>query len=188
VAISEMLVLENGWLTERQAHDLAAWYAENSYVKDPLAIEANSMAIRAGNVILEAGRPEDARMTVARFSALRDLYRAHDQRMSMTEISRSLSVTMTNVTKLIEGLVGLGLVERIEDGEDKRKTWAHLTPEGAKVMKEILPKTAHQVEQTWSVLTPHEKRQLIHLLAKVKLQIHLASGSDKLPPMEGIDD
>lgn len=187
MAISEMLILENGWLTERQAHEIAAWYVENSYIKDPLAMEANWMAIRLGNVILEAGRPADSRMTMARYTVLRDLYRAPDHRMSMTEISRSLSVTMTNVTKLIEGLVGLGMVERLEDDFDKRKTWARLLPEGEKIMSRLLPETAQKVEQTWSCLTAQEKRLLIHLLSKVKFNIHLASGGDKLAPMEGIE-
>ena len=187
-AISELLLLENGWLTERQAHELAAWYVDNAYIKDPLAMEANWMAIRTGNVILEAGRPADNRMTMARYTVLRDLYRAPEHRMSMTEISRSLNVTMTNVTKLIEGLVGLGMVERIEDDLDKRKTWARLLPEGEKVMTKLLPETAQKVEQNWSCLTAQEKRLLIHLLSKVKLHIHLESGNDKLPPMEGIEN
>ena len=186
VAISEVLVLENGWLTERQAHELAAWYCENAFLKDALAMEANWMAVRTGNVVLDAGRPSDSRMTMARYSVLQDLCRSQERRLSMTEISRSLKVTMTNVTKLIEGLVGLGLVERIEDEADKRKTWACLTPEGEQVMKDLLPETARKVEQTWSCLTAQEKRQLIHLLSKVKLQIHLNSGGEKLPSMEGI--
>jgi DNA-binding MarR family transcriptional regulator len=186
--MNEFLVLEDGLLTVKQAHDLAAWYGANSLTKDPLAMEANWMAIRVGNAVLEAGRPRHPVMSVARFSVLRSLFMVEGHRLSMSEISQMLAVTMTNVTKLIDGLVASNLVERIDDEGDKRKTWAQLTPDGLAFVNSLLPEVATQIEQTWSCLTTREKRLLVHLLAKLKLQIQIAGATERLDGVNTIEE
>jgi len=130
VPVSEILVLEDGWLTERQAQELGAWHAENTPLTDTLAFEAHWMMKKTQEILHEAGRPDDKRFTVPRYTLLAELYRAEDKSLSMTEISRLMNVTLTNVTQLINGLVQLDLVERLGDEGDKRKTIAHLSPDG----------------------------------------------------------
>ena len=186
--MSEFIVLEDGLLTDKQAHTLAAWYAANTGMKDPLAMEANWMAIRVGNAVLEAGRPRHPIMSLARFNVLRGLYMAETKRLSMSDISQMLAVTMTNVTKLIDGLVSSALVERVDDLEDKRKTWAQLTGEGTAFFENLLPEVTAQIDKTWSCLTTQEKRLLIHLLAKLKLQIQISGTSEKLMGLTGIEE
>ena len=185
--MSEFIVLDDGLLAEKQAHELAAWYAVNTPIKDPLAIEANSMMIRVGNTIFELGRPRNPDMSFARYQVLRNCYMAEARKLSMSEISQLLGVTMTNVTKLIDGLVGTGHVLRVEDTEDKRKTWAQLTPEGVIFVEHLLPQVALQIEKTWSCLNPQEKKMLIHLLAKMKLQLQIAGASEKLATTDKFD-
>jgi DNA-binding MarR family transcriptional regulator len=186
--MSEFLVLEDGLLTDKQAHQLALWYAANTSMKDPLAVEANYMTVRVGNAVLEANRPRNPTMSFARFNVLRDLYMAEGHRLSMSDISQLLHVTMTNVTKLIDGLVASDLVQRVDDKEDKRKTWALLTPVGEEFVKNLLPDVAAQLERTWSCLTTQEKKLLIHLLAKLKLQIQISGTSEKLTSLAGIEE
>ena len=182
--LSEFLVLEDGLLTDKQAHELASWYVSNALIKDPIAMEVNWLAIRVGNQVLEAGRPRNPVMSLARFNVLRDLYMAEGNRLSMSHLSQLLSVTLTNITKLIDGLVSSGLVERVEDSNDKRKTWAQLTPEGLAFVRELLPEVAGQVEKNWSSLTHQEKKLLIHLLSKVRLHLQISNASEKMTQME----
>jgi DNA-binding MarR family transcriptional regulator len=182
--LSEFLVMEDGLLTDKQAHELAAWYSNNGYVKDAIAMEVNWMAIRVGNQVLEAGRPRNPVMSFARFNVLRDLYMAENRRLSMSHLSQLLSVTLTNITKLIDGLVSSGLVERVEDTTDKRKTWAQLTDSGLAFVEELLPEVAGQVERNWSSLTPQEKKMLVHLLAKVRLHLQIANTGERLQTIE----
>ena len=92
----------------------------------------------------------------------------------MTDISQLLNVSMTNVTKLIDGLSQSGLVRRAEDDQDKRKTWAELTPKGMATFKSVFPEVAAQIEKAWAPLSAREKRVLIHLLAKFRLNIATA--------------
>jgi DNA-binding MarR family transcriptional regulator len=182
--LNEFLVLEDGLLTDKQAHELSAWYVANSLIKDPIAMEVNWLAIRVGNQVLEAGRPRNPVMSLARFNVLRDLYMVEGNRLSMSELSQLLSVTLTNITKLIDGLVSAGLVERVEDRNDKRKTWAQLTPEGISFVRELLPQVAGQVEKNWSSLTHQEKKLLVHLLSKLRLHLQISSAGEKLTGIE----
>jgi DNA-binding MarR family transcriptional regulator len=147
-------------------------------------MEVNWMAIRVGNQVLEAGRPRNPVMSFARFNVLRDLYMAEGHRLSMSHLSQLLSVTLTNITKLIDGLVSSALVERVEDTSDKRKTWAQLTPQGLAFVEELLPEVAGQVERNWSSLTPQEKKMLVHLLAKVRLHLQIANTGERLQTIE----
>jgi DNA-binding MarR family transcriptional regulator len=186
--MSEFVVLEDGLLTDKQAHQLAAWYAANTPMKDPIAMEANWLAIRVGHAVLEAGRPRNPPMSLARFNVLRGLFMAEGHRLSMSDLSQLLHVTMTNVTKLIDGLVASDLVERVDDCEDKRKTWARLTPEGETFIRNLIPEVATQIDKTWSCLTTQEKKLLIHLLAKLKLQIQISGSSEKLTSLAGIEE
>jgi DNA-binding MarR family transcriptional regulator len=150
-------------------------------------MEVKWMAIRVGNQVLEAGRPRNPVMSFARFNVLRDLYMAEGHRLSMSHLSQLLSVTLTNITKLIDGLVSSALVERVEDTSDKRKTWAQLTPKGLAFVEELLPEVAGQVERNWSSLSTDEKRLLIHLLAKVRLSLQIQSASERFIGVEEVD-
>jgi DNA-binding MarR family transcriptional regulator len=182
--LSEVLVLEDGLLTDKQAHELSAWYVTHALIKDPIAIEVNWLAIRVGNQVLEAGRPRNPVMSFARFNVLRDLYMSEGHRLSMSHLSQLLSVTLTNITKLIDGLVSSGLVERVEDSTDKRKTWAQLTPEGLTFVRELLPEVGAQIEKNWSSLTLQEKKLLVHLLSKVRLHLQISNAGEKLSAIE----
>jgi len=185
--LSEFIVQEDGLMTDKQARDLASWYAANTPLKDTLAMEANWIIIRVGHAVFEAGRPKNPPMSLARYNVLRNLYMTETHRLSMSDISQLLAVTMTNVTKLIDGLVSAGLVERVEDTGDKRKTWAVLTAEGVTFVRGLLPDVALQIEKTWSCLNTQEKRLLIHLLAKLKLQIQISGAGEKLTGIEELD-
>lgn len=183
-ALSEFLVLEDGLLTDKQAHELSAWYTSNGHLKDPIAMEVNWLAIRVGNQVLEAGRPRNPVMSFARFNVLRDLYMAEGNRLSMSHLSQLLSVTLTNITKLVDGLVSANLVERVEDTNDKRKTWAQLTPDGMDFVRRLLPEVAGQVERNWSSLTMQEKKLLVHLLSKVRLHLQISNAGEKISGIE----
>jgi DNA-binding MarR family transcriptional regulator len=69
--------------------------------------------------------------TLPRFDYLAQLER-HPDGLRMNALSRYLMVTGGNVTGLTDQLVGEGLVERIDDPEDRRALIIRLTPAGRK--------------------------------------------------------
>ena len=72
------------------------------------------------------------------YAELRCLLLFDGQRyLTVKDISQRLDVAKSRVTKLIDGLIGRGLVERIDDPKDARIRLISLTPEGLRKSEEI---------------------------------------------------
>lgn len=69
--------------------------------------------------------------SLPRFDYMAQLYR-WPEGLRMQTLTRYLMVSGGNVTSLTRGLVEDGLVERIQDLEDRRSYWVRLTPQGKK--------------------------------------------------------
>jgi MarR family 2-MHQ and catechol resistance regulon transcriptional repressor len=130
------------------------------------------MLIRA-YAALKVDTPFEPRsgLSKARYSILRLLYTAEANRMLMTDIVQDMSVSPTNVTKLVDGLEADALVKRVDDPHDKRKVWVELMAKGRDVVEEAFPNVARHVGSLWVGLTVEEKKVLIHLLSKLRLGI-----------------
>jgi len=64
------------------------------------------------------------------YEALLVLARAEDGRLKRVELARSLLLTPSGITRLLEGLEDAGLVERASCATDLRVTYAQLTDAG----------------------------------------------------------
>jgi DNA-binding MarR family transcriptional regulator len=181
----EFIVGEDGLMTERAVCDLATWYNEHCPKTDRLSFEVHLMLIRTYGA-MTAGSQFEARggLSRARYNVLRVLHQAEDKRLLMSEIVDLMNVSPTNITKLVDGLVGDGLVRRVSHAEDKRKTWAELTEEGLQVVEMAMPGVATHTHRLWSAFSDEEKRLLIHLLAKFRL--HAAIGMAEGRVLEGL--
>jgi DNA-binding MarR family transcriptional regulator len=105
--------------------------------------------------------------TLPRFDLLSQLYRSPGG-MTMGEISERLMVTNGNVTGLITRLVAEGLVDRLQDADDRRIQWVRLTPKGDKVFTSMAPANQEWVTAAMAGMTEAELRQLHALLTKLK--------------------
>lgn len=74
---------------------------------------------------------EECETTLPRFDAMAALDRA-GEKITMSQLSERLLVSNGNVTVLINRLVEDGLVDRNNDGDDKRVQYVKLTPAGRK--------------------------------------------------------
>jgi DNA-binding MarR family transcriptional regulator len=164
----EFIVQSDGFLTERDTHELAAWYANDGLGQEDF--EAHLMLLKAHTTLTSsAQRGRRLPLSVERYSLLRLLYRLPERRLQMAELSRRLGVSATSVTKLVNGLSKLELVHRVPHATDKRRTWIELTPAGASVVEERLPIARATTRKRWQALSRDEKRMLAHLLAKLVL-------------------
>lgn len=179
----ELVVREDGLLTERSIHELAAWYSAGG--GDQESFEAHLMMLRAYTALTtSAQRGRRTSLSIERFSMLRLLYRAPDKRMLMSEVSRALGVSATSVSKLVNSLSDLNLVRRVEHAGDKRRAWAEITPEGARLVEENMPRVRESTVRRWRGLTRQEKRMLVHLLSKLLLSTHSESAEEQLKKLE----
>jgi MarR family 2-MHQ and catechol resistance regulon transcriptional repressor len=178
--MTEFQHLADGLLTDKTIHELAEWYVEQSPAGgDALTYEAHLMFMRTHLAVTSIEGPSArAGLTRARYNVLRSLYRAEGRRLLMNQIGQGLSVSPTNITKLIDGLVEDDLVQRVHHPHDKRMTWAELTPKGAKMFEELLPQVKQHTERLWAGLNHEEKRLLVHLLAKVRKNLQEAGARE----------
>lgn len=109
----------------------------------------------------------DLNLTGSQLNALMVLKDAGPDGISLSEIGRSLVVTKANVTGLIDRLERDGLVER-RTHADRRVTLAALTPKGADLLAEALPRHGDSLSDLLSFLLDGEKSQLIELLTKLR--------------------
>ena len=119
--------------------------------------------------LIDAGLRE-RRLTASQFNTLLVLQIAGADGLLMSEIGERLVVTRPNVTRLVNGLERVGLVERYEH-EDRRASVVMLTRAGAKLVAQTLPRHREQLAELTDCLTRAEKKTLIELLSKLRRQL-----------------
>jgi DNA-binding MarR family transcriptional regulator len=163
-------IVTDGWLTDRWAVDLAAWYTEHCPGVEMLDFETHLAVMRASAVMI-VDSPVDtfAGLSRARYNILRMLYQSEGRRLLMSDIVQGMNVSPTNITKLVDSLVADGLVRRVGHEQDKRRTWAELTEKGESLLLECVPQVGAHIKRLWGCLEDSEKTVLIHLLTKMRL-------------------
>lgn len=101
-------------------------------------------------------------LTPAEFGALEALF--HKGPMLLGEVKRKILVSSGGITYVVDRLVEKGLAERRECPEDRRASYAALTPQGEELLSRIFPEHARCVEHALSGLTEEEKEQATALL------------------------
>jgi DNA-binding MarR family transcriptional regulator len=174
--MSQFEVREDGLLSERPVTDLAEWYKKYCPDTDLLAFEAQFMLMRS-YMSLKLDSPFELRggLTRARYNVLRMLAQAPDERLLMTDLVKGMNVSPTNITKLVDVLAKDNYVSRMPDPQDKRKFWVELMPAGARIFEETIPDVGGHVSDLWAGISDQEKRLLIHLLARLRVNILTAS-------------
>ena len=80
--------------------------------------------------LLSAELQEEHGLSINDYEALLVLSRAEDGRLKRVELARSLMLTPSGITRLLQGLEDAGLVERASCASDLRVTYAQLTDAG----------------------------------------------------------
>src|SRR5258708_29097215 len=79
---------------------------------------------------LDASLITEHGMTTRDYEVLLYLAQADDQRLPMSALAESTMLTRSGITRLVDGLVSAGLIERVSCASDARVSYARLTPEG----------------------------------------------------------
>ena len=162
---------DGGLMFEASTHRYSRLLAEMTG-GDPLSYEANFMLVKAYTTLTAVSRQVNpSRISLGRYNVLRLLFAADGHRLLMSELSDSLEVSPTVVTRLVDTLADGGYVERTGHDTDKRKTWATMTPAGEALFNEEWPPMAAMVQELWQGFRANEKRMLVHLLAKLRLNL-----------------
>ncbi len=113
-------------------------------------------------------RSKGQERSIARYTILRILYFSEGRLISQKEIGDQTRATSANVTYLIDGLVGEGLVERVQDEEDRRFSYVRLTPTGQELAAQLVPIMVEFMNGALDGFTEEEKATFIRLLEKFR--------------------
>ena len=104
------------------------------------------------------------------FDVLVQLYEAPDRRMRRIDLARSVILSPSGVTRLLEGLERAGWVAKHHCESDNRVTWAVLTDAGAAKFEEARESHVADVDELFSSqFSAEEYDQLAELLGRLPM-------------------
>ena len=109
-------------------------------------------------------------LTLSDFDVLIQLYFAEGRRMRRIDLARSVLLTASGITRLLDGLESCGLVTKERCASDARVTYAVLTKAGVKKCEEAREShNADIAELFGSRFAPEEREQLAEMLGRLPL-------------------
>ncbi|HET6954752.1 MAG TPA: MarR family transcriptional regulator [Acidimicrobiales bacterium] len=137
-----------------------------------LFIESTT-ALRA---VLDRRLERDVDMPLQWFELLLRLARSPGRHLRMSDLAVQASLTPSGLTRAVDRLERAGLVERTPCPSDRRGSYAVLTPAGLeRIRAAIGPHLGHVEEHLTGALTAAERRELTHLLRKVRDHVNPAA-------------
>lgn len=109
-------------------------------------------------------------LTLSDFDVLVQLYFAEGHRLRRIDLARSVLLTASGITRLLDGLESCGLVGKERCDSDARVTYAVLTKAGLRKIEDARESHLADIEELFgSRFTPEEREQLSELLGRLPL-------------------
>ncbi|MER7000438.1 MarR family transcriptional regulator [Streptomyces sp. NPDC000410] len=126
---------------------------------------------------------EKAGLSSLDFGALTRLSRSPEGQLRMTDLAAQLLLSTSGVTRVVDRLQRGGLVRREASADDRRSTYAVLTPEGADRLREVLADHLEEIERWFTGLfTPEQLRDLVAGLRTLRDAVHPNAAKNTAPP------
>lgn len=113
-------------------------------------------------------------LTINDFEVLLALSRAEDHRMRRVDLAGHILLTQSGITRLLQGLERLGLVERADCPTDGRVVYAQLTEQGHQRMREA---SRTHVDDIRALFAAHFSQDELEMLDMLLARV-LANGDD----------
>jgi DNA-binding MarR family transcriptional regulator len=92
--------------------------------------------------------------------------------LRLSELADRIGITAPTASRAVDGLVELGLLERVPDPEDRRAVHIDLTPPGRKRVEERKAAAAAALDTLVAELPTKDRVQLAALLTRLADRIH----------------
>ncbi|MCE7993365.1 MAG: MarR family transcriptional regulator [Roseivirga sp.] len=102
------------------------------------------------------------------YNVLRTLNSQQHQPLTVEQIGKQMIQRSSNVTRIIDKLLGKGLVSRKECPSNRRKMDIMITPEGRNFLRELDVKLAQWHSPLLNKLTDEELQTLTRLIRKLR--------------------
>jgi DNA-binding MarR family transcriptional regulator len=124
-------------------------------------------------------------LTVRDYEVLLYLAQAEEQRLPMSALSERTMLTRSGITRLVDGLVLNGLIERVACPRDARVSYARLTPAGYERLSEAGHTHVAGIQRLFlDHFSEAELEQLAQLLSRLpgaRLDGQCTAGEDHAP-------
>lgn len=116
------------------------------------------------------GAELDARcgLALAWFEVLVRLRRSEGEQLTMSSLAGQVSLTTSGVTRLVDRMAAVGLVERVPCPTDRRVSYARLTTAGREKLDEALPVHAANLREVFAGFSDADRRTLDALLDRLR--------------------
>jgi DNA-binding MarR family transcriptional regulator len=108
-------------------------------------------------------------LTINDYEVLLHLAHAPDRMMRRVDLAKSVLLTPSGITRLLEGLERCGYVERASCSSDARVTYALLTDEGYEKLREASATHVEGIRSHFAGFSPEELETLAAMLARLPL-------------------
>ncbi|MGM0878668.1 MAG: MarR family winged helix-turn-helix transcriptional regulator [Bacillota bacterium] len=108
-------------------------------------------------------------LSITDFSVLEVLF--HKGKQTIQQIGKSILITSSSMTYVIDKLEQKGLIKRNACPDDRRVIHVTLTDTGLELMNMIMPKHKEFVDDIFSALDTNEVDTLVFLLKKIKARV-----------------
>ena len=106
-------------------------------------------------------------ITQPQYNVLRILNGVHPSAHSRGEIARRMVRRAPDLTRMLDRLVRMGLVERAKGEKDHRQSLAKITPQGRELLEHLRPKVQRMNQLLADRMSAEEARHLVSLLERV---------------------
>jgi DNA-binding MarR family transcriptional regulator len=107
-------------------------------------------------------------MTTRDYEVLLYLSQADERKLPMSALAESTMLTRSGITRLVDGLVDAGLIERVSCPNDARVSYAHLTDAGYEKLRDAGCTHIASIHRLFlEHFSPEEIEQLAALLSRL---------------------
>lgn len=117
-------------------------------------------------------------MAMGRMSVMMSLNVDPDKGTTPGEIAERCGVTAATITRLVDGLVAEGYVDRSADPNDRRSQRILLTDKGKRQLEGLLPEHFRLIRSLFSTFTAKEREQMTRLMDKLFVQLNTINTSE----------
>ena len=103
--------------------------------------------------------PSDEKVSMRQFQAL--IILAANKNLTLTQIGDKLSLAPSTATELANRMIGLQLLEKVGEKEDKRQVHLKLTPKGVELLKKRQQAMSDMFGNFIEVFPPREQDQFV---------------------------
>jgi DNA-binding MarR family transcriptional regulator len=90
----------------------------------------------------------------------------------------------STISRAVTSLLKRQIIERVENADDRREFRLQLTPKGAELYEELIPRLLRREQEILSCLSAQDRKDFARLLGKIEASLDLVQTSEEADAKE----